>query len=288
MTLPGFGTGTDGKAGLPGDLVDNVNPHIENIWIRNTTSTAVRLECTVNFTNPTPYQASVPYISLHIASNDSILGEVNVRDLLVGQGNVTDVTVSATWDPAGLGGETSRAAGRKLISDYLSGKNTSVTVRSHRGSIPNMPELGQALSRINFTLPSPRLGLPGNGNGSLPSFIHDAIFHLLTSSATFTLASPLRQNTVHIEYINATAFYNHTEPVARIEHSEAFDVPPGLSETPKLGVQWSRSSMGYDRVREALGGSMRLDALAQVTVRLGNWVETLDYEGHGIGAKVRL
>ncbi|KAJ3482380.1 hypothetical protein NLG97_g7585 [Lecanicillium saksenae] len=278
--------------GLPGDLISNLKPRIGDVWIRNTTSTAVRLECSVNFTNPAPYRASVPYVNLHIASNDSILGEVTVQDVMVGEGNVTDVTVSASWDPAGFGGESSRQAGRKLISDYLSGKNTTVTIRSHRGSIPNLPDLGEALSRLNLTFPTPRLQLPDDGtkhdNNSLPAFIHDAIFHLLTSSATFTLASPLKQNTVHIEYINATAFYNHTEPVARIEHHQAFDVPPGLSETPKLGVQWSSSSVGYDRVREALGGSMRLDALAEVTVRLGNWIETLQYEGHGIGAKVRL
>ncbi len=30
---PGCGTDTDGKAGLPGDLISNVKPHIGNIWI---------------------------------------------------------------------------------------------------------------------------------------------------------------------------------------------------------------------------------------------------------------
>ncbi|OAA76197.1 hypothetical protein LEL_05881 [Akanthomyces lecanii RCEF 1005] len=278
--------------GLPGNLISNVKPHIGNIWIRNTTSTAVRLECAVNFTNPTPYKAFVPYINVHIVSGGNILGDVTLQDLLVGQGNVTDITVSASWDPAGFGGDASRAAGRKLISDYLSGKNTSVTIRSHRGTLPSLPDIGEALSGINFTLPTPRLELPGDGNKhdntSLPGFIRDAVFHLLTSSASFVLASPLRQNTVHIEHINATAFYNHTEPIARIEHDQAFDVPPGMSETPRLGVQWSSDSVGYDRLREALGGEMRLDASAQVTVRLGNWIETLQYEGRGIGAKVRL
>ncbi|TQV91477.1 pre-rRNA processing protein [Cordyceps javanica] len=278
--------------GLPGDLISNVLPRVGDIWVRNTTSTAVRVECVVNFTNPTPYSASIPYINLHVISEGNILADVTMQDLLVGQGNVTDVTVSASWDPKGFGGDASREAGRRLISKFLSGKNTSVSIRSHRGSLPSLPDLGEALSRINLTLPTPRLELPGDdskhNNDSLPGFIRDAIFHVLTSSATFVLASPLRRNTVHIEYINATAFYNHTEPIARIEHAQSFDVPPGLSETPRLGVQWSRESVGYDRLREALGGSLRLDALAQVTVRLGRWIETLNYEGRGLGAKVRL
>ncbi|OAA71185.1 hypothetical protein ISF_01736 [Cordyceps fumosorosea ARSEF 2679] len=282
--------------GLPGDLFSQFKPRVGDIWVRNTTSTAVRLECVVDFTNPTPYKATVPYLNLHVVAGDDILADVTVQDLLVGKGNVTNVTVSASWNPTGLGGERSRDAGRKLISDYLSGKNTNITIRSHRGSLPNLPDLGEALSRLNLTLPTPRLELPGgdgsrhDNTSSMPGFVREAFFHLLTSSATFVLASPLPRNTIHIERIDATALYNHTEPVARIEHSQVFDVPPGLSETPRLPVSWLRGGgkLGYDRLREALGGSLRLDAQAHVTVRLGNWVETLRYEGRGIGAKVRL
>ncbi|KAM3431555.1 hypothetical protein NHJ13734_007246 [Beauveria thailandica] len=276
--------------GLSGGLIGNFKPRIGNIWIRNTTSTAINMECAVNFTNPTPYTVSVPYVNLHVVSDENILGDLAVQDLLVGDGNVTDTAVSASWNPAGLGGDTSREAGRKLISDYISGKNTSVTLRSHRGSLPNLPELGEALSRINLTFPAPRLKLPGEGpkHDKSAGFLRDAIFHLLTSSASFVLASPLRQNTIHIQHITATAFYNHTEPIARIEHSEEFDVPPGLSETPRLSVQWSLESVGYGKLREVLGGSLRLDALAQITVRIGQWIETVQYQGRGIGAKVRL
>ncbi|PMB73319.1 hypothetical protein BM221_000740 [Beauveria bassiana] len=283
-------TDTDGRAGLSGGLIGNFKPRIGNIRIRNTTSTAINLECAVGFTNPTPYTVSVPFINMHVVSDENILGDVTVKDLLVGDGNVTDTAVSASWNPAGLGGDTSREAGRKLISDYISGKNTSVTLRSHRGSLPNLPELGEALSRINLTFPAPRLELPGDGSKHDKSdgFLRDAIFHLLTSSASFVLASPLRQNTIHIQHITATAFYNHTEPIARIEHSEEFDVPPGLSETPRLDVQWSLESVGYGKLREALGGSLRLDALAQITMRIGQWIETVQYQGRGIGAKVRL
>lgn len=66
------------------------------------------------------------------------------------------------------------------------------------------------------------------------------------------------------------------------------DIPPGLSETDKLPVEWDPESVGYDRIREALGGGLRLSAKAEVGVRLGKWKEKLWFEGEGIGAKVRL
>lgn len=275
------------QTGLPGDLLGDVRPQVGGVWIRNTTSTAVRLECAVNFTNPTPHTASIPFANVYFLSEDCILGDVTVQNLVVTEGNVTNVAVSTAWDPAGFGGDASRQAGRRLLSDYLSGRNTSITIRTHRHSIPSLPALGEALSRIPLTLPLPRMRLPGD-DADPSSVIRDAVFHMLTSSATFTLASPLEQNTVHIDAVRATALYNHTEPVARIEHDSPFQVPPGVSETPRMGVAWSYGSVGYGRMREVLGGSMRLDAEADVDVRMGNWRETVRYEGRGIGVRVRL
>ena len=222
-----------------------------------------------------------------------MIGEAVARDLDFRIGNNSNIDISAKWDPLAFGGEKGQAVGRRLLSEYLSGRNTTIELRAHRGSIPTMPVIGEALSSINITLKTPMVKLPGDdgdgdGEDGCHGFIRDAIFHLLSSTAAFTLASPLRHNTVHIDYINATAFYNHTEPVGRILHEEPFDVPPGLSQTPRLAVEWSPSHVGFDKLKEALGGSLKLDALADVTVRLGNWVETIKYEGLGIGAKVSL
>jgi hypothetical protein len=46
--------------------------------------------------------------------------------------------------------------------------------------------------------------------------------------------------------------------------------------------------VGYGKLKEALGGSLKLDAIANVTVRLGSWTEKIHYTGKGIGAKVSL
>ncbi|PNY28478.1 Uncharacterized protein TCAP_01579, partial [Tolypocladium capitatum] len=275
---------------VPGDTLGALNPQVGDIRILNTSDTGVHLQTVVNLTNPTPYTATIPYINIHVMKQGHMIAEAVARNIYFQIGDNSDIIISVTWDPLAFGGEKGQAVGRRLLSEYLSGKNTTVELRAHRGSIPAMPIIGEALSKINLTLNTPTVKLPGgdddDGEGGGYGFMRDATFHILSSTAAFTLASPLRHNTVHIEYINATAFYNHTEPVGQILHDEPFDAPPGLSRTPRLPVEWSTSHVGFDKLREALGGSLKLDALADVTVRLGNWVETVKYEGLGIGAKV--
>ncbi|OAA43818.1 hypothetical protein NOR_04393 [Metarhizium rileyi] len=273
---------------VPGDTLAALKPQVGEVHILNTSSTAVHIQASVNITNPTPYTAAIPYVNVHILEDDLLIGEAIAKNLQLKSGYNTSILVEATWDPPTFGGEKAHEAARRLLSGYLSGKNTTITLRAHEGTIPTTPIIGEALSKINLTLSTPRLELPGDDDKEGQGFIRDATFHILSSTATFTLASPLHHDTVHIEYINATAFYNHTELVGQIIHEEPFDVPPGLSQTPRLPVEWSADHVGFDKLKKALGGSLKLDAVADVTVRLGYWIEKVHYVGKAIGAKVSL
>ncbi|KAK2600155.1 hypothetical protein QQS21_005100 [Conoideocrella luteorostrata] len=275
---------------VPGDTLAALNPQVGEVHILNTSSTGVHIRTSVNVTNPTTYTASIPSMNIHILKGEHIIGDANVKGLHFRHGHNNDISVEATWDPDSFGGEKAHRAASRLLSEYLSGKNTTIRLKAHKDSIPTMPIIGKALSKLNITLSTPRLRLPGDDKDSQDGqgFIRDATFHILSSTASFTLASPLGHDSAHIEYINATAFYNHTEPLGHILYEESFDVPPGLSQTPRLPVQWSADHVGFDKLRDALGGTLKLDAVANVTVRLGYWVEQVNYEGMGIGAKISL
>lgn len=153
----------------------------------------------------------------------------------------------------------------------------------------------------------PKLGAPGDDDDEgTPHFIKDATvgllywyikmflltqklkLHLWSSTAVFTLISPLRHSTLYIDKLDATAFYNHTEPIGRIDYDLPFAVPPGESETPKLPVTLDFGGVGYDAVRRALGGTLLMDAKAKVGVTLGEYSTTVYYQGKGIGAKIRI
>ena len=112
--------------------------------------------------------------------------------------------------------------------------------------------------------------------------------HLITSTASFRLFSPLPRTTLFITSIQGDAFYNHTILVGSIDYELPFAVPPGESTTPRLPVSWDVGDVGYDAVRDALGGTLKLDAKANATVKIGDWEENLWFIGGGIGAHVRL
>ncbi|KAI1388322.1 uncharacterized protein F4822DRAFT_242048 [Hypoxylon trugodes] len=272
---------------LPKGSMNSINPKVGSLQVLDTTSDSITLQALINMTNPTPYTAHVPYVNVHVINNGSILGSATVENLDVVKGPNTNVLVTAKWNPP-MGGDRGRKIGRNLISQYLSGWNTSITVQPHRDSIPGQHIICKALSQFNMTFAAPKLDLPGDTPEERSHFIRDATFHFFTSTATFTLVSPLQHNTLYLDFVNATALFNHTEPVGQIVYDLPFSAPPGKSQTPRLPVSWSIGSVGYDAVKKAIGGKLKLDAYADVDMRLGNWKESLWYRGNGIGASVQL
>lgn len=173
------------------------------------------------------------------------------------------------------------------------GYNTTLTFRMHNGSVPAQPGLGEALAGFEVTLPLPRIGepsVPGDGDeegDDKPHFIRQTTMHLFSSTAVFDLQSPFKQTILYITHLNATAMY-HGDVVGKILHDESLEVPPGLSTTPRIPVSWDLGSVGYEALKNALGGTLKLSATANVGIRIGQYNERVWYEGKGIGAHIRI
>ena len=177
----------------------------------------------------------------------------------------------------------------------FSGYNVTLTLQTHRGTVPNQPALGEALSQFPIDIPAPSLHTPKDPSKpgrdhdpDAPTFIDDTTFHLLTSTATFTILSPLHDNSIWVQHLNATAFYNLTNPVGVIQYDKEWEIPPGISESPLLPVDWSLDSVGYSAIRDALGGRLKLAARANATIRVDKWIQSVWIEGRGIGAHIRI
>lgn len=285
-------------------MFNALQPLVDELHVIDTSKTGTRMQARVNFTNPLPYTASIPTVNVHILGHGAVLAEATAKNVDLQLGSNTGNSIEALWEPFLLrddvpdsGNGTARDRARRFLSDYVSGKNTTLEVRTHRGSFPAMPQLGEALSGLNLTVPTPHLGLPGDdpddgGGGSGTGdghFVRDATFHLLSSTATFTLANPL-DTTVYLDRIDARAYYNGTDPVGQIltGNGRPVAVPPGLSTSPKLPVSLSPGGIGYDKLKNALGGDLDMDCVANVTIRIGSWSEWVEYTGSGVGANIRL
>lgn len=283
-----------GDGGLTG-----FSPKIGNLTILDSSPDGLTIQALVNFTNPTAYSATVPYVDIKLLTNGTALGHVTARNITVIPGNNTNLLVQASWEPSLAGGAKGKHVGRELLSKYISGYNTTISLRTHKGTLPSQPALGKALSGFTVTIPTPRMhspkpptdgddpSEPPEEDEGKPHFIQEATMHLLSSTANFVLLSPLYKTTLYITKINATAFYKEDD-VGRIEYELPFAVPPGASTTPRLPVYWSLGSVGYEAVRKAIGGELRLSAKAEVGIRIGSYDVGVWFRGGGIGAKVRL
>ena len=97
-------------------------------------------------------------------------------------GNNDNLMVEALWDPATTSGKAGLDQGRELLSQYISGilyglgfsneqiltrflgYDTTLTLKTHNGTIPSQPALGKALSKFEIDIPTPRLQPPKNPN----------------------------------------------------------------------------------------------------------------------------
>jgi len=227
-----------------GDNISKLSPKFGNLSIIGTSPSSITLQAYANITNPTNYSATVPYVNINILANGTVLGQAIARDIYIHPGNNTNLVVTAVWDPYTNSGAKGKEIGKELISQYVSRYNTSITIQTHAGTIPAQPVLGTLLSRFPITFPMPSLSAPHEPADSEPTdpdadpdesphFIRNAIMHLISSSAIFTLASPFSTTTMYITNLNATA-YHDGNPSGKIFYDLPFAVPPGLSDTPRL------------------------------------------------------
>lgn len=183
-----------------GNPLGRLNPRVVSLQLGETTETSMALSTLVNFTNPTQYSATIPFIDLLVLYNDTTVAHITAQNISIVVGNNSYVPVEFLWCPSDLSGDHGVQAGRALFSSYISGEylqikswclietwklihiysgfNTSITTKTHQNTFPSLPDLGEALSVLNITVPVPQISAPGSppdaGEDSNPHFIQDA------------------------------------------------------------------------------------------------------------------
>lgn len=163
----------------------DLSPQIGSLEILETTKSSLEIQANANITNPTEYSAQIPYVNINILNNDTVLGHVIARDLHIVPGRNIGLTAVAVWNPSVASGMHGGELGRNLLSQYISGYNTTLTLKTHESSIPSQPALGRALSNLEVVIDTPRLFPPGSpgdgendgdsdGRSGGPHFIRDA------------------------------------------------------------------------------------------------------------------
>lgn len=170
---------------LSGGGFPDMRLQIGSLEILETTQSSLRVQAKTNITNPSEYSARIPYFNINILNNDTILGNVVAENLDIVPGRNTDIVAVAVWNPSVVSGAEGSKVGRDLLSQYISGYNTTLTLKTHQNTIPSQPALGRALSNLEIIIDTPKLSLPHipsdgghkddpDQNNGGPHFIRDA------------------------------------------------------------------------------------------------------------------
>lgn len=105
-----------------GQSLSDINPRVESLKLLHTTETSVLVQAMVNFTNPTKYAAMIPLADLLLSYNGIGVAHLIMRNVSVVPGSNSGVPLELLWNPFDSNGTDGIAAGRDMLSQYVSGR----------------------------------------------------------------------------------------------------------------------------------------------------------------------
>ncbi|CAG8094403.1 unnamed protein product [Penicillium salamii] len=109
-----------------GNPLGRLNPLVVSLQLGETTESSMAISTLVNFTNPTQYSATIPFIDLLILSNDTAVAHIVAQNISIVPGHNSYVPVGFLWCPLNSSGMNGVEAGRALLSSYISGQYSHI------------------------------------------------------------------------------------------------------------------------------------------------------------------
>ncbi|KAF9293654.1 hypothetical protein BGZ74_011599 [Mortierella antarctica] len=276
-------------------------PLLKSLDVVDSSEHSLTVKVTLVLWNPSNISASLGDLSFLWSFGGYEIGMATSPNLTLGTGNNTieaygmmNPSLHCTrrrHDPLCDPEEATQAA-REFISRYISGDSTtSIKVLGYPEST-QIPLLQPMMESFSIESSLPELD---------QEFLISATMYLLSSSLVLELKNPL-DTVITVLYINGTASYKD-EPLGHIlvdfEKDIAAPKPilipandhqnetSGYVKTPRLPVVFDLSSVGYEALKKALGGSLEVDVLCHIKAKVGSMVMWVDFVKDGVVANVR-
>ncbi|KAJ2783752.1 regulator of (H+)-ATPase in vacuolar membrane [Coemansia interrupta] len=277
---------------------------VSRMHISNTTRDLVSLEADFDISNPFSYGVHMSDLALHVSYADLRIAKVGFKELSISQGS-SKVTILVDFynHPDDL-------RQRMLFLDASSGKNMTVEVSGFPNCTSIAPlEVSLREFSQKFTVDMSRLK-GGNRDGSkndmfIPSFprvLREVIFHLFSISVEATIVNPVSGAGIWLQAIEAVGYYKSVIPLGTLGYN--FMVDPnrhgpastnGLLlpfnqavTTPRLPITANETSIGWDVLRRAIGGTLDVDVFTNIQVLVGNAQFNVTAMGKNAPVKIRL
>ncbi|KAF9989806.1 hypothetical protein BGZ75_004808 [Mortierella antarctica] len=303
------GLGTFELGPIPFDVISrqrglgglmSVPPVLEKLDVVDSTAHSLTVKATLTLFNPSSISATLGDLSFLWSNHGYVIGMATVSNVHLQPGNNT-IECIGMMDPSTdcalkrdplCNPELAMNASREFISKYISGDNsTTIDVLGYAGST-HIPLLKPMMSSFAITSHLPPIG---------QDFLISATMYIFSSKLELELQNPL-DTVITVLYLNGTASFKGEKlghVLVDFEHDFTSPKPilipannhretdSGYVKTPKLPVVFDLSSVGYEALRKALGGSLEVDVVCHIKAKVGSMVMWVDFVKDGVEAEVR-
>ncbi|KAJ2411641.1 hypothetical protein GGI10_004149 [Coemansia sp. RSA 2530] len=274
---------------------------VSRIHITNTTKRLVAAEIGLDIDNPFSYGAYMSDLALMIRYSGLHIATVGVKELSLERGpNNATVYIDFYNHP-------SDPRQQMLFLEASSGRRVDIEL----AGFPNCTSIAPLEASLrNFSqrvsIDPSRAGNRRSGPVSfkLPRALHEVIFHIFGISAEATIVNPVSGADVWLQSIEAIGYYKGDVPLGTLQYNFTSDALDSLASsgnaskgflmpfnraatTPRLPITANETSIGWDVVRRAIGGTLDVDVLTSLQVLVGNAPLNLTILGRGAPVKVR-
>ncbi|KAJ2078573.1 hypothetical protein H4R24_004377 [Coemansia sp. RSA 988] len=274
---------------------------VERIHITDTSPELIKLDIGLDVNNPFSYGASIADLALMVKFSGLHIATVGVKSLRLSQGlNKVAVDVDFHNHP-----DDSRQ--QALFLDSSSGRNMTIELAGFPGCTSIRP-LEAALRSFSQQLAIDTSKLGGSGDdhgmvvGTFPQVLQEVVFHLFAMSAEATVINPVSGADIWLQTIEAVGYYDGEIPLGTLEYDFMRGLPlqhPSRSNglllpykkattTPRLPIKANETSIGWDVLQRAIGGTLDVDVFTSVQVLVGNAPLNVTVMGRNAPVKIRL
>ncbi|KAI8320468.1 hypothetical protein GQ54DRAFT_318067 [Martensiomyces pterosporus] len=294
-----FETQSDGKEA--GEATSMAVPEIlvSRLHITNTTRDLVKAEIDLAIANPFSYGAYITDLAVQIKYAGLHIATVGVKELSLNQGT-NRVTVYVDF--------YNHPGDPRQQMFFLDATSEQITIEiAGFPSCTSIAPLEASLRRFSqkITLDLAKLGGGDNGDGRVvgrfPQVLRQLVFHILTISAEATVVNPVSGADIWLQKIEAIGYHKDDIPLGTLEYDFTTSPPHTASArslgfllpynqevtTPRLPITANETSIGWDVLRRALGGTLDVSVFTNLQVLVGEAQFNITAMGKNAPVKVR-
>ncbi|PIA18194.1 hypothetical protein COEREDRAFT_85645 [Coemansia reversa NRRL 1564] len=275
---------------------------VARIHIVETRPELIKLKLGLNINNPFSYGASIADLALMVKFSGLHVATIGVNSLKLSQGlNKVAVDIDFHNHPDDPRQQT-------LFLDASSGRTMTIEVAGFPGCTTIRP-LEAALRSFSqkITVDTSKLGSSGDDDhshavGTFPQVLQEVVFHLFAMSAEATVINPVSGADIWLQAIEAIGYYDGNVPLGTLEYDFMRGQPRqrlsrsnGLllpynqaTTTPRLPIKANKTSIGWDVLQRAIGGTLDVDVFTNIQVLVGNAPLNVTVMGKNAPVKIRL